>query len=449
MQETSTISTPSRADGLSPADAQTIASEAYLYAYPILYNYKTLFQQVMDPSFPGYIGGFNRFRHYSRGFTPADTDIVTPNNDTPYSWAWLDLRAEPMVVSVPASSDRYYVLQWFDLYTHNFAYIGSRATGTEAGDYVLAGPDWRGPTPDGIKQVLRSETDIVGTLTRTAWTGPDDLPGLVAMQRQYRIKPLSEYLGVKPPEPAPVFQFPAWDEARVKSIGFINCLNFILRFAPAVPSEEDMMKRFASIGIGPGRPFDAAQLDPVTRKAIESGIGDAQTSLQAMIDKTTSSVDLFGTREFLGADYIMRRAVGAAMGIYGNSKAEAQYGGYSVDANGKPLDATKAYVLHFAKDQIPTVRYFWSVTMYSLPRRLLVENPIDRYAIGSRTKELKSNADGSIDITLQHESPASDKESNWLPTPASGNFFFVLRMYGPEGALAEGDWKPPSPTPAP
>src|SRR5580692_3807113 len=134
MQETSTISTPSRADGLSPADAQTIASEAYLYAYPMLYNYKTLFQQVMDPSFPGYIGGFNRFRHYSRGFTPADTDIVTPNNDTPYSWAWLDLRAEPMVVSVPATSDRYYVLQWFDLYTHNFAYIGSRATGTEAGD---------------------------------------------------------------------------------------------------------------------------------------------------------------------------------------------------------------------------------------------------------------------------------------------------------------------------
>jgi hypothetical protein len=136
---------------------------------------------------------FNRFRHYSRGFSPSDKDIVTPSNDTPYSWAWLDLRSEPMVVSVPTSPDRYYVLQWFDLYTHNIAYIGSRATGTEAGDYLFVGPGWSGETPKGIKQVLRSETQIIGTLTRTSWTGPEDRDGLVAMQRQYRIRPLSEY----------------------------------------------------------------------------------------------------------------------------------------------------------------------------------------------------------------------------------------------------------------
>jgi hypothetical protein len=438
-----------RAGDLSPAEAQKIASEAYLYAYPMLYNYKTLFQQVMDPSFPGYIGGFNRFRHYHRGFTPADTDIVSPSNDTPYSWAWLDLRAEPMVVSVPAAPDRYYVLQWFDLYTHNFAYIGSRATGTEAGDYLLAGPNWHGPTPSGIKKVLRSETEIVGTLTRTAWTGPDDREGLVAMQRQYRIRPLSEYLGEKPPEPAPTYLFPAWDEARAKSIGFIGYLNFILRFAPTVPSEEEMMKRFARIGIGAGRPFDVAELDPAVRKAIKAGVKDAQKSLQAAIDKTTSSVNLFGTREFLGQDYIMRRAVGAAMGIYGNSKQEAQYAAFAVDSDDKPLDGGKAYVLHFAKDQIPPVKYFWSMTMYDLPQRLLVENPIDRYAIGSRTKGLKTNSDGSIDIYLQSQSPGEGKESNWLPTPSSGNFFMVLRMYGPEGALADGTWKPPAPTPAP
>ena len=228
---------------VSVSEAQKVASEAYLYAYPMLYNYKTLFQQVMDPSFPGYIGGFNRFRHYHRGFTPADTDIVTPNNDTPYSWAWLDLRAEPMVVSVPASPDRYYVLQWFDLYTHNFAYIGSRATGIEAGNYLLAGPGWHAPTPPKINQVLRSETEIVGTLTRTAWTGESERDGLVAMQRQYRVRPLSEYLGEKPPEPAPVFLFPAWDEARAKSIAFIDYMNFILRFTPTVPPEAEMMMK--------------------------------------------------------------------------------------------------------------------------------------------------------------------------------------------------------------
>jgi hypothetical protein len=434
---------------VSVSEAQKVASEAYLYAYPMLYNYKTLFQQVMDPSFPGYIGGFNRFRHYHRGFTPADTDIATPNNDTPYSWAWLDLRAEPMVVSVPASPDRYYVLQWFDLYTHNFAYIGSRATGIEAGNYLLAGAEWHAPTPPEINQVLRSETEIVGTLTRTAWTGESERDRLVATQRQYRIRPLSEYLGEKPPEPAPVFLFPAWDEARAKSIAFIDYLNFILRFTPTVPPEEEMMRRFARIGIRAGRPFDPARLDPALRRAIEAGIEDAQKSLQATVNKTTSSVDLFGTREFLGTDYIMRRAVGAAMGIYGNSKAEAQYGGYAVDSHGDPLDSAKTYVLHFAKDQIPPVKYFWSVTMYDLPARLLVDNPIGRYAIGSRTKGLKTNSDGSIDIYLEHKSPGPDKESNWLPTPPTGNFFFVLRMYGPEGVLDEGTWKPPAPTPAP
>lgn len=440
---------PAQAQDLSPTEARKIASEAYLYAYPMLYNYKTLFQQVMDPSFPGYIGGFNRFRNYHRGYTPADTDIVAPSNDTPYSWAWLDLRAEPMVVSVPASPDRYYVLQWFDLYTHNFAYIGSRATGTEAGDYLLAGPDWHGPRPKGIKQVFRAETEIVGTLTRTAWMGEADRAGLIAMQQQYRIRPLSEFLGEKPPPPAPSYTFPAWDEARARSVDFISYLNFILRFAPTVPSEEEMMKRFARIGIGAGRPFDAASLDPSLRKAIEAGIADAQKSLQTEIAKTTSSVNVFGTRQFLGKDYIMRRAVAAAMGIYGNSKEEAQYIAFSVDANDKPLDGARNYELHFAKDQVPPVKYFWSMTMYDLPNRLLVANPILRYAIGSRTKGLKTNNDGSIDIYLQSMSPGPDKELNWLPTPPSGNFYMILRMYGPEGALADGTWKQPQPTAAP
>jgi hypothetical protein len=411
----------------------------------MLYNYKTLFQQAMDPSFPGYIGGFNRFRHYARGFTPADKDIVSPNNDTPYSWAWLDLRAEPMVVSVPASPDRYYVLQWFDLYTHNFAYIGTRATGTEAGDYLFAGPGWDGEMPKGIKQVFRSETEIIGTLTRTAWTGPEDREGLVAMQRQYRIRPLSEYMSERPPPPAPAYQFPAWDEARANSINFIEYLNFVLQFAPPVESERAMLERFAKIGIGPGRPFDAAILEPEVRQAIEAGIKDANNKLQTTIAKTTSSVDLFGTREFLGDDYILRRAVGAAMGIYGNSKQEAYYTGYAVDADQKPLDGSKNYVLHFSKEQVPPVKFFWSMTMYNLPDRLLVENPIDRYAIGSRTPGLKANDDGSVDIYLQSQPPGADKDSNWLPTPPKSPFFMVLRMYGPEGDLAADKWIAPQP----
>lgn len=437
---------PANAQELSPAEAKVIAADAYLYAYPMLYNYKTLFQQALDPSFAGFIGGFNRFRHYSRGFSPADKDIVTPSNDTPYSWAWLDLRAEPMVVSVPASPDRYYVLQWFDLCTHNFAYIGSRATGTEAGDYLFAGPGWNGVTPKGIKQVFPSETQFIGTLTRTSWTGPEDHDGLVAMQQQYRIRALSEYTGDKPPQPAPTYLFPAWDEGRANSVGFIDYLNFILQFTSPVTSEKAALDRFAKIGIGAGRAFDAATLDPKIRRAIEDGIKEGQNRLKTAMAKTTSSVDLFGTREFLGTDYVMRRAVGAAMGIYGNSKDEAYYTAYTVDAEKQALDGSKNYVLHFAKDQVPPVKFFWSMTMYDLPERQLVYNPTNRYAIGSRTKGLKTNADGSIDIYLQSASPGADKEANWLPTPLKGPFYMVLRMYGPQGTLTAGDWTAPQPT---
>jgi len=437
---------PATAQPASPSEAKEIAADAYLYAYPMLYNYKTMFQQAVDPSFPGFVGGFNRFRHYSRGFTPADKDIVTPSNDTPYSWAWLDLRAEPMVVSVPASPERYYVLQWFDLYTHNFAYLGSRATGTEAGDYLFVGPGWNGEKPDGIKQVIRAETEIVGTLTRTSWNGAEDRAGLVAMQRQYRIRPLSEFQGGRPPQPAPGFLFPAWDEARANSIGFINYLNFILQFGPPVASEKATLERFARIGIGSGRTFDAAALDPQFRDGIEAGIKAGQEKLQAELGKTTSSVNLFGTREFLGSDYIMRRAVGAAIGIYGNSKEEAYYTAYNADAAKQPLDGAKSYVLHFSKEQVPPIKFFWSMTMYDLPGRLLVDNTINRYAIGSRTQGLKTNPDGSVDIYLQAKTPGADKESNWLPTPQTGPFFMVLRMYGPQGALAAGQWQAPQPT---
>jgi hypothetical protein len=433
-------------ENVTPDEVREIASDAFLYAYPMLYNYKTLYQQVEDPSFPGYIGGFGRFRHYSRGFTPADKDIVTPSNDTPYSWAWLDLRAEPMVVSVPAAPDRYYVLQWFDLFTHNAHYLGSRATGTEAGDYLLAGPGWDGAIPDDITDVLRFETEIAGTLTRTSWTGEDDRAGLVTQQRQYRIRPLSEFTGAKPAAPAPAVQFPGWDEARANSPDFISYLNFLMQFTPAVSSEEGMLAEFAKIGIAPGATFDAAALDPEIRAAIATGIADAQKELNDTIAQTTSSRTLFGTRDSLGDNYIMERAVGAAMGIYGNSQEEAVYTAFQIGEDGQPLDAAKKYLLHFNADQVPDVKYFWSMTMYDLPDRLLVENPLSRYAIGSRTEGLKSNDDGSIDIYLQSETPGADAESNWLPTPENGNFYMVLRMYGPQGTLLDGSWKAPQPT---
>ena len=231
---------PVQAQTASPDEARAIAREAYVYSYAMMESYQTWRTQAVDKTANGYVGGFNVFRHYSEPFTPDNQDIVTPNNDTPYSWAWLDLRAEPMVVSVPSvPKDRYYVMQWIDLFTQNFAYIGVRSTGFGAGSYMIAGPKWRGQKPDGIREVFKAETEIVGTLTRTALQGPEDVPNVKAIQAQYKLQPLSAFLKQPPPPAAPAIDFPPYDKAKARTHDFIGYLNFLLQFAePTVRSEE-------------------------------------------------------------------------------------------------------------------------------------------------------------------------------------------------------------------
>jgi len=428
---------------LTPNEARTIAKEAWLYAYAPLEGYKTMYNQAVNKDFPGYVGGFNRYRHYARMNTPADKDIVTPNNDTPYSWAWLDLRAEPIVLSLPAvPAPRYYVNQWFDLYTHNFAYTGVRATGRNAGHYLFAGPNWKGPVPKSITKVFRAETDFVGTLTRTQLNGADDIAAMQAVQAQFNLTPLSQFAGTPAPKPAPPVDWPAPDDKKMAGIGFVSYLNVLLPFMPTVPSEKATMTRFAKIGIGAGKPFDASKLDPAIRAAMEQGVADAERELKDKALAVTSSKELFGSRQELGKDYVMQRNLGANVGIYGNTKIEAVYGAYQTGPDGRPLDGTKKWVLRYPAGQLPPVNLFWSLTMYNLPQRLLVENPINRYSIGDRTPGLKMGKDGSLEIYLQNESPGADKESNWLPTP-KGPFFMVSRMYGPKQPLIDGTWKDP------
>jgi len=436
------ISQP-RGIALSPAEARAIAKEAWLYAYAPLQGYQTLWNQTQNKAFPGYVGGFNQFRHYARSATPADTDIVTPNNDTPYSWAWLDLRAEPIVLTLPAvPAPRYYVNQWFDLYTHNFAYTGVRSTGRQAGTYLLAGPRWNGTVPKSITGVFRAETDFVGTLTRTQLNGPADIPALQALQAQYTLTPLSRFTGTAAPAAAPAVAWPVWDANKAEGIGFISYLNALLPFMPTVPSERQMMVRFARIGIGPGVPFDPAQLDPSIRAAMEDGVASAAQELKAKALTQTSSQGFFGTRQELGPDYLTFRAMGAMLGIYGNSSEEAFYASQQTGPDGKVLDGRKRWVMRFEPSQLPPVTEFWSITMYKLPERLLVENPLNRYSIGDRTPGLKLGADGSLEIYIQNENPGPDKASNWLPAPA-GPFFFVARLYGPKSSVLKGTWKLP------
>lgn len=427
----------------SAAEARAIAKEAWLYAYAPLQGYQTLWNQTQNKAFPGYVGGFNQFRHYARSATPADTDIVTPNNDTPYSWAWLDLRAEPIVLSLPAvPAPRYYVNQWFDLHTHNFAYTGVRSTGRKAGTYLFAGPRWNGTVPKGITKVFRAETDFIGTLTRTQLNGPADIPELQALQAQYLLTPLSRFTGTAAPAAAPSVAWPAWDAAKAEGIGFIAYLNALLPYMPTVPSEREMMVRFARIGIGPGVPFEPARLDPKLRTAIEDGVASAAQELKAKALTQTSSQGFFGTRQELGPDYLTFRSMGAMLGIYGNSSEEAFYASQQTGPDGQVLDGRRRWMMRFEPGQLPPVTEFWSLTMYKLPERLLVENPLQRYSIGDRTSGLKLGADGSLEIYIQNEQPSAGNASNWLPAPA-GPFFFVARLYGPKDPVLKGAWKLP------
>lgn len=423
-----------------PDDLRTIAREAWIYAYPMLMHYQTMEKQARNPQAAEYVGGFNRFRHYSKLFTPSNRDIVTPNNDTPYSWAWLDLRSEPQVLSVPAvPDDRYYVHQLVDQYTHNFAYVGVLSTGREAGDYLIAGPAWQGPVPDGIKAVLRSETEIVMILGRTGLKNAGDLAAVSALQQQYRLRALHEFTQSPAPMAVPAIDWQPWDSKTGLGPEFIPTLNRILSLCPTQPSEQALRARFARIGIVPGQAFDMASLPQATRQALIAGIQDAQAQLQAAVSQARTTLGLFGTREALHGNYL-NRALGAFLGIYGNSVEEAFYTGTRLDNQGQPLQGGKRYRLRFAPGQLPPAREFWSLTLYDLPDRQLVANPIDRYCLSSRD-ELQVDADGGVTLIMQDAAPQA--QSNWLPTPASGAFTLVLRVYGPERQVIEQRWSMP------
>lgn len=430
-------------------ELREIIKEAYIYGFPMVDSYRIQYSYFVDEANPEYKGGWNQVHNVARVFTPADKAIQTPNSDTPYSFLGADLRAEPLVISVPAIQDRYYSLQFIDMYTHNFAYVGSRATGSAAGSYLLAGPNWRGPLPEGIKSVIRSETDLAFVLYRTQLFDGDDLEAVRKIQAQYQVEPLSQFAGTpQPPTQDIGFIKPLSAEAQKTSAEFFAILNFLLQFTPTHPSESELMTRFARAGIGAGKPFDVTKLPPEQRTAVQEGMADAwkdfaQFKAETIDTGRKSSADGFGTREFLGNDYLMRMS-SAVLGIYGNSREEANYPAYFADSEGKPLDgAANRYTVRFEPGKLPPVNSFWSLTMYELPTSLLTENPINRYLINSpMEKDLVRSSDGSVTLYVQHDSPGKEKEANWLPAP-NGPFFMVMREYWPKREALDGSWKAP------
>jgi hypothetical protein len=435
---------------VTPAEARAIAKEAYIYGFPMVDGYRIQYTYTVDTKSPEFKAPWNQISNTARVFTPEDKTVQTPNSDTPYSMLGLDLRTQPIVLTVPLiEKTRYFSLQLVDLYTANFAYIGTRATGNDGGSFLIAGPGWKGQTPKNVKKAIRADTELALVVYRTQLFGPTDLEDVKKVQAGYKVQTLAEFLGQPAPAPAPAVDFmkPLTPEAEKTSPEFFNVLNFVLSFCPTLPSETGVMARFAKIGVGPGKPFNADKLAPEMKAAIEQGIKDAWTDFtdfkknQVDTGKVTSG-DMIGTREHLKGNHLYRMAA-AVIGIFGNSKEEAMYPMYGVDADGHPLNGANRYVLHFAPGKLPPVNAFWSLTMYEMPASLLVANPINRYLINSpMLPELKHDADGGVTLLIQNASPGKDKEANWLPAPR-GPFLLVMRLYWAKEAALDGSWKQP------
>jgi hypothetical protein len=444
-----------RAADITPAETKAIAEEGFIYGLPIVMNYAVMYDYSVDKGNPEYKAPFNQIKNEARVFTYKDTAIVTPNSDTPYSFAWLDLRAEPMVLSVPAvEKGRYYAVQLEDGNCFNYGYIGSRATGNEPGDYMVAGPDWKGETPAGIKKVFRSTTQFSVAGYRTQLFNAEDMPNVIKVQSGYKVQPLSAFLKQPAPPAAPKINFPKINKEMAKT-GFFEYLDFSLPFAPPGPEEKDIRDKLAKLGIGAGKNFDMKSLSPEQRASIAEGMKAGDEKIKEFLGSGIKRVNgwgivsPFGDRAFYNGNWLLR-AASAVAGIYGNDAVEAVYPITKTLPDGENLDGSKHnYTLTFPAGELPPVNAFWSVTMYDGKTQLLIKNPINRYLINSpMLPNMKKNADGSLTLYIQKASPGKDKESNWLPAP-NDLIYLVMRLYWPKTEPpsilppGEGTWKPP------
>jgi hypothetical protein len=440
---------------------EDIATLAYIWGFPLV-TMERQFNFMTSPNVPPGPGRgpANTISCARELINASFTDVVTPNADTLYCQTQFDLKNEPVVLVVPPiSSDRYYSFQFLDAYTNDYAYIGTRETGSTGGTYLIAGPDWNGQVPEGMIKIW-TPTNLAWFINRILVKGPADVDNVQAIQDQISVKPLSEFQGnpTTPlsssttttattqtnatssnevpigPQPAliPTTGIKIYDEISTAMIG--NPLN---------PPDPGLVTKLASIGIGPGK-VPSTEANDTIKAALNTGI----TEGQKMIDTKVAN---FGTNlngwlvnaqpGIYGTDYLFRAAV-TQFGLGANIAQEALYPLTFTDIQGRPLNGTNNYTIHFDPGQTPPVDGFWSISMYN-NKSLFVDNPINRYAIGQYTEGLKNNTDGSLDIYIQNANPGADKESNWLPAP-QGGFNLVLRMYLPQPQVLNGTWQYPT-----
>ena len=436
-------------------EAEAIAKDAFVFFYPMVENYKTLWYQAVDDDSVRYRGPFNRFSHARDLIGPSFDTVVTPNNDTLYSLAWLDLRAEPLVLSLPSiPRDRYYSMQLVDAYTHNFAILSSRTVGNNGGAYLIVGPNWNEQVPTGIFcKTICSESEYVALLGRTEVRSKEDIKNVAVIQSNFKLTTLSQFTGNNPPEVKSWPSFVSVDVPNLLEVEFFfSCVNFIMRFTKVHDTEADKFESFSKIGVSPGARFPAVEMDKKVIEAIQKGLLEGKNTLNMALKFAQSrqtngwrvAVDPapFGDRDSMQGRYLIRAAA-AMVGLYGLDPQEAFYPSSTTDVSGSPYNGNLyCYTVTFASCDLPQVHGFWSLSMYN-EKRCFVDNPINRYSIGDRTPGLQYTSDGSLTVYIQRDSPGQEKESNWLPAP-NGLFSLVMRLYWPCQEALDGPYIPPT-----
>ena len=443
-----TASVVAQAERPNREEVQRIALQAYLYTYPMVLMDVT--RRQMTNSAPGKRPGrgpMMQFVHL-RTFPKASfREVVRPNFDTLYSLAWVDVSKEPVILSVPAVKDRFYMMPMLDMWTDVFAVVGTYGTGTDAGEYAVCLPEWQGTLPKGVKRI-NAPTSMFWILGRTQTNGPKDYPYIHKIQNQYRLTPLSRY--GKTFKPA-FRKDPTVDEetpplVQVGKMGgkayFSYAMALMKRYPPHI-TDMVMVSRMSRIGLVPEN-FNYDRLSADVRKALDRAARNGYREMRRYIpflgqdvngwQMTTKSIGVYGN------DYLQRATINL-IGLGANPYEQAIYPLNTHDRNGKPPMGGKKYVMHFTRKDLPPVEAFWSITMYD-EEGFQVANQLNRFALGDRD-ELKFNPDGSLDIYIQHASPGKDKEANWLPSPASGKLGITMRLYAPKQRVLDGQWKPP------
>jgi hypothetical protein len=385
----------------------------------------------------------NRFQHL-RAFPDASfTDIVSPNADTLYSLAWLDLTGGPVVLGVPEMGERYYLMQLMDAWTNVIAAPGSRTTGNRRGQFAIVGPDAGGPLPAGV-QTIKAPTRMVWLVGRTQTNGKGDYRAVHALQDQYTLEPVGAHRAPPPVVRRSDSVTPPIDQVvRMDPSEFFGRLNALMKENTPAAADAPLLERIAAIGVAAGRAFDPSHLDRTTLAAVSHGVQQARQQILAAADaphgRRINGWDVMTDLGRYGVDYLWRAAV-ATMGLGANLAEDALYPHAVVDGEGRPLDGTQRYQISFAPGKLPPVEAFWSVTLYNA-RQGFAANPLDRYALGDRDR-LQPGADGSLTLYVQAESPGPGRERNWLPAPRAP-FNLALRLYWPGREILDGRWTVP------